>query len=41
MRTLVMIARVACGYRVLVARPLVDYTEADLAWFRAPLREGR
>lgn len=32
------IVKVPCGYRV--TRASVEYTDADRAWFRHPLREG-
>lgn len=33
------ILRIACGYRI--ARPAVEFSDADLAWFRAPITEGK
>lgn len=32
------VVAIACGYRI--ARPAVEFTDADLAWFRAPIKGG-
>ena len=33
------VVAIACGYRV--SRPSVEFTDSDLAWFRAPIKEGK
>ena len=33
------VVAIACGYRI--ARPAVEFSDDDLAWFRAPIREGK
>lgn len=33
------VVAIACGYRV--SRPSVEFTDADIAWFRAPVQGGK